>query len=175
MEKFFKTTYNSPVGVLTLVASEQGLVECNFEKVGRQQNVEVVESRSDNVILKEAINWLDLYFAGKQPSINGLRLTPQGTVFQRDVWECLKEIAYGQTTTYGEIAKKLAVKYGKQKMSAQAVGQAVGKNPVGIIVPCHRVIGANGKLVGYAGGLDKKIALLKHEGHNIDLNKKQLL
>lgn len=95
---------------------------------------------------------------------NKLRLASWGNEFRQEVWKLLCDIPYGETTTYGEIAKKVAVKMGKERMSAQAVGGAVGHNPISIIIPCHRVIGSNGKLTGYAGGIDKKIRLLDIEG-----------
>ncbi len=177
MEKIYKTTYSSPAGKLHIVASEQGLVGCYFGEQGAKKSIEAqqIVDAKNNKFLLEAINWLDLYFAGEQPSIESLQLAPRGTQFQCDVWECLKEIPYGKTTTYGSIARTIAQKYGKQKMSAQAVGRAVGSNPLGIIVPCHRVVGAGGRLVGYAGGIDKKIALLTHEGLKIDNGKNRLI
>lgn len=92
-----------------------------------------------------------------------LELDPHGTDFQKIVWEILNDIPFGETTTYGDISKKVALRLGKENMSAQAVGGAVGHNPISVVVPCHRVVGANGSLTGYAGGLDKKKALLAHE------------
>lgn len=108
--------------------------------------------------------WLDAYFAGKKPGIDLLPLAPQGTNFQKAVWEILCTIPYGQCTTYGTIAKQMADQLGKPKMSSQAVGGAVGHNPISIIIPCHRVIGSHGNLTGYGGGIDKKIMLLQLEG-----------
>ena len=110
----------------------------------------------------ETIQWLDVYFAGKEPDFTpSLHLI--GSDFRQAVWNILLSIPYGRTMTYGQIAKQLAKNTGIDKMSAQAVGGAVGHNPISIIVPCHRVVGTNGSLTGYAGGLDKKIALLKLE------------
>ena len=110
----------------------------------------------------ETIQWLDVYFAEKEPDFTPpLHLI--GSDFRQAVWNILLSIPYGQTMTYGQIAKQLAKNTGIDKMSAQAVGGAVGHNPISIIVPCHRVVGTNGSLTGYAGGLDKKIALLKLE------------
>lgn len=108
--------------------------------------------------------WLDRYFNGEKPKISEIDLSPKGSEFAKKVWEILCKIPYGEVTTYGEIAKKIAKTMNKDKMSAQAVGGAVGHNPISIIIPCHRVVGSNGSLTGYAGGIDKKISLLKHEG-----------
>ena len=108
-------------------------------------------------------NWINRYFEGKQPEISEIPLSPIGNEFRQIVWNLLKEIPYGTVVTYGDIAKKIAAERGKM-MSAQAVGGAVGHNPISIIIPCHRVIGAKGNLTGYAGGIEKKIKLLQHEG-----------
>lgn len=114
-------------------------------------------------------SWLEDYFKG-QRNIPLPELTPEGTDFQKEIWNILLEIPYGQVTTYGEIAKKTAISKGLTSMSAQAVGGAVGHNPISILIPCHRVIGANGSLTGYAGGLEKKQALLRIE--KADLKRK---
>ena len=113
-------------------------------------------------ILKEAKRWLDVYFTGREPDFMP-PLHPIGSAFRQSVWEILLQIPYGQTVTYGEIARQLADRQGLAKMSAQAVGGAVGHNEISVIIPCHRVVGANGSLTGYAGGVDKKAALLKLE------------
>ena len=105
---------------------------------------------------------------GEKPDISELKLAPKGSEFRQTVWRILCEIPYGKTTTYGEIAKEIAHLNGLERMSAQAVGNAVGHNPISIIIPCHRVIGTNGSLTGYAGGIDKKIFLLNHEGVDTD-------
>ena len=112
---------------------------------------------------KKKKNWLDSYFSGDPAEVT-FPLNPHGTAFQKQVWEILLTIPYGKTTTYGAIAREMARRAGREKMSAQAVGQAVGKNPISILIPCHRVVGVNGKLTGYAGGLDRKEWLLRHEG-----------
>lgn len=104
------------------------------------------------------------YFAGKKPDLSRLSLAPIGGEFRQQVWRILTEIPYGELTTYGNIAKEVAKRMGKDRMSAQAVGGAVGHNPISIIIPCHRVIGSNKSLTGYAGGIEKKVDLLKHEG-----------
>ena len=107
-------------------------------------------------ILQSAKLWLDQYFAGQKPNIADLKLAPRGNDFRLTVWKILCEIPYGQLTTYGEIAKKVAIVMNKESMSAQAVGGAVGHNPISIIIPCHRVVGSHGSLTGYAGGIDQK-------------------
>ena len=108
--------------------------------------------------------WLDRYFSGQKPDLAELPLAPQGNAFRQGVWEILCTIPYGEVTTYGSIAKKMAVKLQKERMSSQAVGGAVGHNPISIIIPCHRVVGVNGSLTGYAGGIETKIKLLELEG-----------
>ena len=125
---------------------------------------EEIQEKEDDIILVKAKKWLDRYFKGEKPQISELDLAPIGSDFAKNVWKLLCEIPYGEVTTYGEIAKKVAKIMNKSRMSAQAVGGAVGHNPISIIIPCHRVIGTNGSLTGYAGGIDKKIFLLKHEG-----------
>lgn len=114
--------------------------------------------------LGQACAWLDSYFAGEQPDPVSLSLAPAGSTFQQVVWRLLLEIPYGSTTTYGELAVLAAQRVGREHMSAQAVGGAVGHNPVSIIIPCHRVVGASGSLTGYAGGVSRKLWLLEHEG-----------
>ncbi|MDR3355351.1 MAG: methylated-DNA--[protein]-cysteine S-methyltransferase, partial [Synergistaceae bacterium] len=109
-------------------------------------------------------DWLERYFAGKKPSASELPLAPIGGTFRQEVWGILRAIPHGKVVTYGGIAKMLAEKEGKASISAQAVGGAVGHNPIGIIIPCHRVVGANGSLTGYAGGIAAKARLLEHEG-----------
>lgn len=118
-------------------------------------------------VFTAARKWLDGYFTGKKPPISDLPLAPRGGEFRKAVWEILCEIPYGGYMTYGGIAKKMAVRMNKESMSSQAVGGAVGHNPISIIIPCHRVVGANGSLTGYAGGINKKIALLELEGVNV--------
>ena len=113
-------------------------------------------------VFEETIRWLDIYFSGQKPDFLP-KLHLIGTDFQREVWDILLEIPYGQTVTYGEIARKIADKRGLKTMSAQAVGGAVGHNRISVIVPCHRVIGSDGSLTGYAGGIERKIRLLDIE------------
>ncbi len=119
----------------------------------------------DLPIFEETKNWLDIYFSGKNPDFTP-KLKLEGSEFRMAVWNILKEIPYGQTITYGEIAKKI----GTSKISAQAVGGAVGHNPISIIIPCHRVVGKNGDLTGYAGGLNLKKQLLDNENRNAILH-----
>ena len=114
-------------------------------------------------VFDQTKRWLDLYFSGREPGFTPA-LNPAGSAFRRAVWEILLKIPYGKTTTYGQIAREIAAARGLAKMSAQAVGGAVGHNEISIIIPCHRVIGAHGNLTGYAGGIDRKIKLLKLEG-----------
>ena len=130
-------------------------------------NREVPVGPVDHPVLHQTVQWLDAYFRGEAPAVE-VPLNLKGTDFQKQIWNILLTIPYGQLRSYGEIAEEMAVRSGKQKMSAQAVGQAVGKNPVSILIPCHRVVGSNGKLTGYAGGIDKKIWLLRHEGRQIE-------
>ena len=158
------TYYSSPIGEILLVSKDNNLIGAWFE--GQKHflstiNEELMENEDE--ILFKAKSWLSRYFSGEKPNINELYLKPEGTDFRCDVWHILCEIPYGETVTYKEIADKIAQKRGIDKVSAQAVGGAVGHNPISIIIPCHRVVGSDGSLTGYAGGLDKKIFLLKHE------------
>lgn len=160
----YTSQYKSPLGNILLAADEIGLTGLWFE--GQKYfalYLDKEHKEKDLPVLQEAKRWLDIYFAGKEPNFK-LPLHFTGTPFQNEVWEILYAIPYGQTKTYGEIAQILAGKKGLAKMSAQAVGGAVGHNEISIIVPCHRVVGASGSLTGYAGGINKKIELLKLEG-----------
>lgn len=156
--------YNSPIGVCLLAADDKNLIGLWFE--GQKYYCPISDSKEyspQNEILKNTESWLNAYFEGRNPSISEIPLMPRGSDFQQEVWRILCEIPYGEVITYGEIAKIIARKQGKERMSAQAVGGAVGHNPISIIIPCHRVIGANQSLTGYAGGVNKKRWLLKHE------------
>lgn len=154
---YYSTYYTSPIGKM-LIASD-GEAICGVWFCGQKHfpTFDNLIQKDDLSIFKEVKNWFDDYFNGKNPKIN-FKLNPKGSEFRLRVWKILSEIPYGETMTYGEIALKLS-----SSMSAQAVGGAVGHNPISILIPCHRVLGANGKLTGYAGGLDKKIELLKLE------------
>lgn len=165
---FYVTHYDSPVGRILLAARDDCLagVWIAGQRHGLPAMTEsIFEERTSQ--LTRAYAWLDCYFAGEKPTLDGLRLSPSGSPFRQTVWAILREIPYGCVTTYGEIAKEAARRLGKDKMSAQAVGNAVGHNPLSIIVPCHRVVGAGGNLTGYDGGIDKKVWLLTHEGVNM--------
>ena len=153
--------YTSPLGGITLASDGIALTGLYFDGELGCPPCDVAHKK-DLPVFGEAMRWLDLYFAGKEPDFMPV-LNPTGTAFQMSVWEVLRTIPYGQTTTYGAIAKRLEKSTGK-RMSAQAVGGAVGRNPISILIPCHRVIGADGSLTGYAGGLDKKEYLLGLEG-----------
>jgi methylated-DNA-[protein]-cysteine S-methyltransferase len=163
---YYSTTCPSPVGEITLACNGENLVGLWIE--GQKYYGDTIPEemvRDDNVpIFVAAKKWLDRYFAGESPAISELPLAPIGGAFRREVWNILCEIPYGKVITYGDIAKKIAVKMGKTSMSAQAVGGAVGHNPISIIIPCHRVVGTNGSLTGYAGGIETKIKLLELEG-----------
>ncbi len=164
----YTMSYKTPIGNVLLAADEEGLTGLWFEGQKYYKYGLEGECRQEStLVLEEAVRWLDAYFAGQKPDVMPpLHVT--GTAFQTAVWEILREIPYGQTTTYREIAGKLALRQGRGHMSAQAVGQAVGHNPVSIIIPCHRVVGSGGSLTGYAGGIEKKKRLLALEG--VDLS-----
>ncbi|WNX85584.1 methylated-DNA--[protein]-cysteine S-methyltransferase [Agathobaculum sp. NTUH-O15-33] len=163
---FFSTRYPSPIGMLTLACDGAHLTGLWMEgqKYFGGAIPEPMTERDDLPVFRAAKNWLDRYFAGQKPEISELPLHPIGGEFRQEVWMILCEIPYGEVVTYGDIAKKMAAKKGKKTMSGQAVGGAVGHNPISIIIPCHRVVGANGSLTGYAGGVDKKVKLLALEG-----------
>lgn len=167
---YYKTYYHSPLGKILLVSDEQNLIGLWIE--GQKYFLHGLEQeliRNDEIkVLKRTKEWLNRYFKGGKPNINELPIAPMGSEFRQNVWKILCEIPYGETTTYGEIAKKMAKIMNKKSMSAQAVGNAVGHNPISIIIPCHRVIGSNGDLTGYAGGIEKKVQLLKLEHANMD-------
>lgn len=158
--------YTSPVGEILLAEKNGALMGLWIEGQTSSLNPakETIVEKTDSSILNQTQEWLDAYFNGKRPAISELKLCPEGSEFRQEVWNILCEIPYGEVTTYGEIAHRIARKRGLDRMSAQAVGGAVGHNPISIIIPCHRVIGTNGNLTGYGGGIEKKIKLLKHEG-----------
>ena len=126
-----------------------------------------VEEKEELPVFRQTKMWLDRYFQGARPDLAELPLAPAGSSFRQAVWKILREIPYGQVITYGDIANQIAKEKGLAKMSSQAVGGAVGHNPISVIIPCHRVVGANGNLTGYAGGINLKIQLLAHEGVNM--------
>ena len=152
----YTTRYASPLGALTLQASEAGLTAICFR--------EPASVTEEPPVLIEARHWLDAYFRGEAPDPNSIPLILEGTDFQLLVWNRLLDIPYGESITYGELARETARSLGKSAMSAQAIGGAVGRNPIPILIPCHRVLGSGGRLTGYSGGLPIKIWLLTHEG-----------
>ncbi len=159
--------YVSPLGGITLASDGESLTGLWLDGQKSFPHKLVEESTEVELpIFTQTCNWLDIYFSGKEPDFTppiSLCTTP----FRKAVYDILLTIPYGQTMTYGEIASILAEQQGVERMSAQAVGSAVGHNPISIIIPCHRVVGADGSLTGYAGGLDKKTALLKLEKYEI--------
>lgn len=155
--------YQSPIGDILLAADEIGLTDLWFEGQKYFANTLPDERISQETeILTEAKKWLDVYFSGEEPEFTP-PLRPAGSPFRQAVWQILLQIPYGKTMTYGEIAHRMGELKNMPHMSAQAVGGAVGHNEVSIIIPCHRVVGTNGSLTGYAGGIDKKISLLELE------------
>ncbi|MCD7867636.1 MAG: methylated-DNA--[protein]-cysteine S-methyltransferase [Clostridiales bacterium] len=160
----YQTQIPSPLGVLTLTCTEDALTGLWMEnEKTRPVLPNQVLAPGDSPVFSAAADWLHRYFSGEKTEIGPLPLAPRGTHFQQTVWKILCEIPYGEVTTYGAVAKEAAARLGKKAMSAQAVGQAVGRNPISIIIPCHRVIGSNGSLTGYASGLEKKRFLLELE------------
>lgn len=167
---FYKTYYNSPIGKLLIVSDEKNIVGLWIE--GQKYFLDTLQEEpvlNDKIeILEKSKKWLDKYFNLEEPKINELSLSPIGGDFRQRVWKILCKIPYGEVLTYGDIAKEIVKETGKKSMSAQAVGNAVGHNPISIIIPCHRVVGKDGNLTGYSGGIDKKIQLLKIEKVNIN-------
>ena len=155
--------YDSPLGGILLAADESGLTGLWFDG-GKHfaEGLPAAHIRRATPILAAAKGWLDIYFTGREPDFLP-PLHPAVSAFQQAVWALLLQIPYGQTVTYGELARQLAEKQGRPRMSAQAVGGAVGHNKISIIIPCHRVVGTGGSLTGYAGGIDRKVKLLALE------------
>lgn len=168
---YYTTNYSSPLGSLTLASDGENLfgIWMEGQKYFCEGFPEEMAEKPNLPIFKAAKRWLDSYFKGKNPAISELPLAPQGGEFRRAVWDILCEIPYGGLMTYGEIAEKMARNMKKSSMSSQAVGGAVGHNPISIIIPCHRVVGSNGSLTGFSGGIGKKIKLLELEG--VDLSR----
>ena len=147
--------YDSPLGPLTLSADEEGLTGITFSAPATVT--------ADNTVLTKTRRWLDSYFRGDAPDPASVPLSPKGTPFQLLIWKRLLSIPYGESITYGELAREAARQLGKKSMSPQAIGGAVGRNHIPIVIPCHRVLGSGNRLTGYSGGLDIKIQLLTHE------------
>lgn len=163
---YYSTTYSSPVGILTLASDGDNLVGLwiagqKYHGGGTPGEMVAVDNLP---IFSATKKWLDRYFAGARPDISELPLAPIGGEFRRRVWDILCAVPYGAVITYGDIARKMAAAINKPMMSAQAVGGAVARNPISIIIPCHRVVGVNGSLTGYAAGIPTKVRLLRHEG-----------
>ena len=163
----FTQHYGSPLGSILLTADEMGLTGLWFD--GQKhfaRDLPAQHTEQDTPVLSEAKRWLDVYFTGREPDFLPA-LHPIGSAFRRRVWDLLLRVPYGQTVTYGQLAQQLAAQQSLSHMSAQAVGGAVGHNAISIIIPCHRVVGSNGSLTGYAGGIDKKLRLLTLEKADI--------
>ena len=158
-ERFIQT----PLGEVRLRSDGKSLTGLWFVgQVNDAKEFSGLEMKNDLPIFGQVKSWLEGYFSGKKTPIT-IPLNPKGTNFQQRVWKILQEIPYGETTTYGEIAQRIAKEKGVATYSAQAVGQAVGKNPISILIPCHRVLGKDGALTGYAGGIHRKEELLRIE------------
>lgn len=154
----YVTYYESPLGTIKMISDGEYLIELSFDKKYSKDCI-----KKDLKVFNQTRKWLDIYFSGDIPDFKP-KYKLEGTDFRKQVWNYIEKIKYGKSVTYKEIADKIAKKKGIDKMSAQAVGNAVGHNPICLIVPCHRVIGTDGSLVGYAAGLDRKRKLLDLEG-----------
>lgn len=164
----YTTFYNSPLGRILLAADDIGLTGLWFDgEKYYAHNLSPEHKEKETSVFNEARKWLDIYFMGKEPDFMP-PIHMIGTPFQIVVWNILQKIPYGHTVTYGEISRQIAAARGLERMSAQAVGGAVGHNEISVIIPCHRVVGTNGSLTGYAGGVDKKLKLLTLEGVNME-------
>jgi len=165
----YKCYYKSKIGTIILSSNGEKLTRVDFSTSRFKDDIKVSKQQINNnlEIFNITVNWLDKYFNKERPNPEEIPIELKGTEFCQKVWKILRKISYGETITYGEIARIIESE-DKRKMSAQAVGYAVGHNPISIIVPCHRVMGANGNLTGYGGGIDKKIELLKLENVNIE-------
>lgn len=165
----YTTAYDSPLGEILLLTNEEAVM--GLWLPGQRPDTRLLaqaQRRDRTPLLVQTRDWLDRYFCGRCPLPQELPLAPQGSEFRQRVWQRLCRIPYGQLVTYGQIAREITSETGK-KMSAQAVGGAVGHNPIALIIPCHRVVGTDGSLVGYAGGIALKRRLLRYEG--VDLSK----
>lgn len=162
---YYSSTYESPIGELTLCSDGDHILGLWLE--GQKYHGDTIPEAmvpGDSAMFVEAKDWLDEYFAGKRPEISRLPLAPIGSEFRQIVWRILTEIPYGDVTTYAEIGAQAAKELGKDRMASLAIGGAVGHNPVSVIIPCHRVVGSDGSLTGFSGGLKRKLWLLEHEG-----------
>ncbi len=165
----YTTTYQSPLGEILLAADEIGLTGLWFDgEKFYAEGLDPENEEKDIPVFDDVKRWLDHYFSGQEPDFMP-PLHMIGSDFRQCVWRILQEIPYGETITYGALARRIAVERGLERMSAQAAGGAVGHNEISIIVPCHRVVGADGSLTGYAGGIQRKVKLLTLEG--VDMEK----
>jgi len=166
----FKTHYATPDGFsdMTMFSYGESLIGLCFDDSPdcSKHDFEAKEER-DLAVFRKTKEWLDGYFAGEQPEWTPRLSFARATPFRREVAQLMLSIPFGQSTTYGELASRMAKRHGIAKMSARAVGSAVGWNPICIIVPCHRVLGSTGNITGYGGGIENKIALLRHEGLDV--------
>ena len=161
----YKSYYKSPIGMILLESDGKHLTALQIEGQQDYKEKESLKIKKENLLVfQKTKKWLEDYFDKKNPSLKEIPLKYFGSSFQEKVWKNLLEIPYGSVVTYNMIAKKVAKELKKEKISAQAVGRAVGKNPISIIIPCHRVVGASNNLTGYNGGIEKKIKLLEIEG-----------
>lgn len=166
----YRKCVHSPLGEIVISGNENGL--CGLWFYGQKYFPDAVrnyEKKEDLPVFIRTEYWLNQYFSDQIPDFMP-ELCLEGTAFRMTVWDLLKEIPYGHTATYGEIACRIAGLQGRRSMSAQAVGNAVGHNPISIIIPCHRVIGSNGSLTGYAGGTERKKALLELEKRTLKMH-----
>ncbi|MDD3694413.1 MAG: methylated-DNA--[protein]-cysteine S-methyltransferase [Lentisphaeria bacterium] len=163
---YYSSELDSPFGTLTLGCSENSLVGLWLEgqKYFGDRLLAQLKPRPELPYFQLVKDWLQRYFERQAPSPDELNLAPLGSEFRQQVWKILCQIPYGEVLSYGDIAKQIGQQRGGAKMSSQAVGGAVGHNPISIIIPCHRVVGAKGNLTGYGGGIKQKIKLLEHEG-----------
>lgn len=158
----------TPLGDVAVAAEAGALVACSINgQPGYRRLLERGVEAAGDPVLERARAWLARYFVDERPDAAELPLCPHGTAFQHEVWNLIRQIPYGRASSYGELADFVVLARGGGRMSAQAIGGAVGRNPIAIIVPCHRVLAANGAIGGYAGGLDKKLWLLAHEGVDV--------
>lgn len=168
---WYTSYYQSPLGRLLLASDGTALtglwIEGQKYYCSRPSDIDEMKVKDDLPVFSNTKGWLDRYFFGKKPCVSELTLAPRGSDFRKAVWDILCEIPYGQVITYGDIARQMAEKMNRERMSGQAVGGAVSHNPISIIIPCHRVVGTNGSLTGYAGGIDRKIKLLELEGADL--------
>ena len=163
----YTNRYQSPLGAITMASDGENLTGLWFD--GQKYFAAGMDGRQEErelPVFQQTKRWLNVYFQGKNPEFFP-PISLKGSAFRLEVWDILGQSPYGQVESYGEIARKIAQKHGAKNMSAQAVGGAVGHNPISILIPCHRVVGTNGSLTGYAGGIDKKIKLLTLEKVNI--------